>query len=347
MTTTISPALTSLDPAWLTGVLGATVATVRVEPLAFTGATTDLARLRLTYREDTASGPPTVIAKITGADEVRAGMDAAMGLFAREGHFYTEFADQIPLRSPRCYHVGDGTTTPLLLEDLGHLRMGDQIAGLTPTDAERIIDRLAALHARFWEAPELSADWLVDPASGTYGRMVVHLVSSGASALADRFAGQGFDDVLATVVARAPDWGVVLEHGVSGPKTLTHNDVRLDNIFFDHDGEPIFVDWQAPARTRGTQDIANLLTQSMAPDVLSDSWEPLLLRYHGALQTAGVTDYSWEDCLLHYRQNAPYALGAAMALMGAMAIDDGRGLGETIAIRALGHLQELDSFNAL
>jgi hypothetical protein len=36
-----------------------------------------------------------------------------------------------------------------------------------------------------------------------------------------------------------------------------------------------------------------------------------------------------------------------MALMGAMAIDDGRGLGETIGLRALRHIQDIDSFAVL
>jgi hypothetical protein len=225
--------------------------------------------------------------------------------------------------------------------------MGDQIAGLEVADAEAILDVLATHHARFWQSPMLTEDWLVDPAAGAYGAMVATLVASGAGALQEHFAGQGVDDVLDEVGVRAPAWGAVLDRGVEGPLTFAHNDVRLDNIFFADDGEPVLLDWQAGARTRGTQDVANLLAQSMDADLLAAHWESLLARYHGRLAEHGVAGYSREQCVEHYRQNVPYALGAAMALMGAMAIDDGRGLGETIGLRALRHIQDIDSFAVL
>jgi hypothetical protein len=346
MTATVASALTALPRTWFSEVLGLPVATAEIEAVAFTGATTDMARIRLTY-ENGADGPASLVAKITGGGEIPKAMDAAMGLFAREGHFYREFAAQVPVRTARCYHVGDGDTTPLLLEDLADLRMGDQMDGLQVEDAERIIDVLSALHARFWEAPELAQGWLVDPAAGAYGALVAQLVGSGAGAIQEHFAGRGSDAVLAAVAEYAPKWDVVLQRGVEGPKTLVHNDARLDNVFFADDGEPLLIDWQACARTRGTQDVANLLAQSMDVALLTPSWEPLLRRYHAGLVEHGVSGYSWEQCLLHYRQNVPYALGAGMALMGAMDIGDGRGLGEAIVTRALSHIGELDSFSAI
>lgn len=343
----VAPSLSALGPEWYAEVLGAEVSGVTVEPVAFTGATTDMARIALEYA-DGADGPATLIAKITGTDEVQAGMDAAMGLFAREGRFYETFADKVPLRAPRCHHVGDGSSTPLLLEDLAGLRMGDQMVGLAVDDAERIIDAVAQMHARYWDSPEVEQDWLVSPAEGTYAAMVTQLVSSGAPALQEQFAGRAPEGVLDAVVERAPDWtATVLAPGAEGPHTLVHNDCRLDNIFFAEDGEPVLIDWQALARTRGTQDIANLLAQSMDSVHLSANWEPLLRRYHERLVEHGVEDYSWEQCLTHYRQNVPYALGAGMALMGAMDIGDGRGLGEAITLRSLGHIADVDAFAAL
>ena len=42
-----------------------------------------------------------------------------------------------------------------------------------------------------------------------------------------------------------------------------------------------------------------------------------------------------------------YPLGAGMALIGAMDIGDGRGLGDRIITRCLRHIAELESFKAL
>ena len=51
---------------------------------------------------------------------------AAMQLFTRETYFYRELAAHLPIRTPRAFAFGDGDETPLLLEDLGNMRTGDQ-----------------------------------------------------------------------------------------------------------------------------------------------------------------------------------------------------------------------------
>jgi len=334
MSSPIPVTLAALTVDWFADALGLPVNRAEIEPVAFAGATTDLARVRLGYI-DGATGPSSVIAKITGQDE------------AREARFYATFAEQVPVRAPHCFYVGDGRATPLLLEDLGHLRMGDQMDGLAIQDAERIIDALAVLHAAFWQAPALRQDWLLDPASPGFAGMVAHLVSSGSQALCDRFTGRVPDESLKAVLRHADDWQAVLARGVEGPRTIAHHDARLDNIFFDADGTPVFIDWQAVANARGTHDIALLLTQSTDVTLLREHWETLLRRYHARLADHGVEDYSWDECQRHYRQNVLYSLGAGMALLGEMDIGDGRGLGDAIVTRALHHIADINAFDAL
>jgi aminoglycoside/choline kinase family phosphotransferase len=284
-----------------------------------------------------------VIAKVTGRDEVRAAMDAAMGLFAREARFYAQLAAAVPVRTPRCYHAADGA---LLLEDLGALRIGDQMQGLALADAERIVDALALLHAKFWETPQARQPWLLDPADPAFAGMVAQLVASGAGALRERFEGRAPDRALAAVLEHAADWQPLLRRGAEGPKTVVHHDCRLDNIFFEVGGTPVLVDWQVVARARGTQDVANLLAQCMEPDLLREHWEALLRRYFEGLRERGVAGYSWEQCQEHYRQNTLYAVASGMALVGAMDIGDGRGLGDAILRRALHHIDDIDAFSA-
>jgi hypothetical protein len=349
----LSPKLAAIDAAWLDEALRAgghseaAVESVAVEPMAFTGATTDMGRLRIEYRDDGRPGPATVIAKIRGTRDVQVQMDQAMGLYAREAHFYETFADDVPVKVPACFHIGDGDQHPLLLEDLGALRMGDQIDGITVADAEAVLDVLGDLHSAFWESEALGQPWLVSPASGLYAQMIVQLVSSGAPALAERFAGKAPDSVIDAVVDAAPNWGDVLARCAEGPPTLVHNDCRLDNVFFGADGVPRFIDWQILARTRGTQDVGNLLAGSMDSAELTANWERLVRRYHDRLLAGGVKGYSFDQCVEHYRQNVIYPLGAGMALIGIMDIGDGRGLGDAIIIRCLNHIAELDSFAAV
>jgi len=338
-----------LDAAWLQDVLpngDATVSSVAVEPVAFAGATTDMARLRVAY-DGEAGQPASFVAKLRGTRDVQRQMDQAMALFAREARFYETFAGDVPVRTPRCWFAGDGDTTPLLLEDLDGNRMGDQMEGMTLADAQVTLDALADLHAAFWESEALGEDWIASPAEGVFAAMIGQLVGSGAAPLAARYADDAPADVLAAIVDRAPTWTAVLGRLVEGPQTLIHNDVRLDNLFFLDAGEPCLIDWQLVGRSRGTQDVGNLLAGSMDGDLLSTHWEPLLRRYHDRLVANGVSGYGFDECVEHYRQSVVYPLGAGMALLGEMDIGDGRGLGDRMVRRCLRHVAELESFDLL
>jgi hypothetical protein len=343
---TVARSLAGLDPAWFAEVVGAPVESITVEPLAFTGATTDLARVRIGYR-GASDGPASLVVKIRGVSDVQRRMDQAIGLFEREARFYGELAARVPIGSPRCLHVGDGDRTPLVLEDLDGLRMGDQVDGLAVADAEALMVALAGLHAAYWDSPELDAPWLLRHDSGDYPGLVAALVASGVPALRQRFADRAPAKLLDGVVAQAGRWDRVLAAAAQGPPTLVHNDCRLDNVFFAADGTPTLIDWQVVSRTRGAQDVANLLAGSMPADDLAEHWERLLRLYHDALTGHGVSGYGFDQLLDHYRVNVFFPLGAGMALLGAMDIGDGRSLGELIVDRCLRHIDAIGALEAL
>jgi hypothetical protein len=341
----------AVDLDWLNRSLAADgpgtarVSRVDAEPVAFAGATTDMARLRISYEGPGEPGPCSLVAKLRGTSEMQVQMDAAMGLFERERRFYDEFSRRVPIRTARCYATGDGDRTPLLLEDLANMRMGDQVVGLSVTDAQATVDALAGLHAAFWGRADV--DWLASPASGTFAAMICQLVASGAPTLSERYGGEASDATLEAIAQIAPEWQRVLDRCADGPPTLVHNDCRLDNIFFDDDGNPIFIDWQIAARTRGTQDVGNLLAGSMASEDLSRHWEALVRRYHTRLLAHDVSGYSYDECIEHYRQSIIFPLGAGMALLGAMDIGDQRALGHVIVLRCLKHIDELDAMTSI
>lgn len=353
MTTDTAPvaeSLRALPADWFEDVLrgggfpGVVVTGAALEPMAFTGAVADMARVRFAYDPSGPAGPPSAIAKIRGTQEFQVGMDAAMGLFDREARFYTELAPQLPVGAPRCYHAGDGTATPLLLEDLDDHRMGDQVHGLSVEDGAHAMDALAAFHAASWEGPATALDWLASPTDPVFAGMIAQLVGSGAGALEERFAGRAPTGALAAVAGLAPRWTDVLVACARGPATVVHNDCRLDNMFFASDGAPVFVDWQVVARTRGTQDVANLLAGSMDIEHLRGHWEALVGRYHAGLVAHGVEDYRLGECIEHYRQSILYPLGQALALLGTLGATIGRGLGDIALLRTLLHCHDLDAF---
>jgi hypothetical protein len=85
----------------------------------------------------------------------------------------------------------------------------------------------------------------------------------------------------------------------------------------------------------------------MNSEPLATDWERLLRRYHDRLRAQGVSGYSFDQCVEHYRQSITYAVGAGMALIGDMDIGDDRELGDRILVRCLRHIGELDSFATL
>ena len=349
-TSAVAATLRALDPTWCQEMLrangfpGVVVTEATTEQMDIAGAVADIARVRLSYEAAGPAGPPTAIAKIRATDEQRVGIDRAMGLYNREARFYAGFAGRSPLKSPRCYGVGDGTTTPLLIEDLSGLREGDQVSGLSVADAERVMDALADQHAAFWDSAECDEDWLASPTEGVFAGMIVQLVASGVDSLAQRYGDRAPAEALGATQRLAPRWGEVLQACAQGPRTVIHNDCRLDNLFFDQDGSPVFVDWQTIGCSRGTQDVGNLLAGSMNVPELRQNWEGLLRRYHHRLTARGVRGYSWDECVAHYRQTILYPLGQGIALIGALDRGDSRGLADAALLRALQHCHDLDSF---
>jgi hypothetical protein len=179
--------------------------------------------------------------------------------------------------------------------------------------------------------------------------MLTQLVTSGVPALRERYSGRVAAAVLDAIEELAPDWASVLGRCAEGPQTFVHNDFRLDNIFFEPDGEPVVIDWQLAGRCRGTQDVAYLLSGSMTTDALRDCWPQLVERYHSSLTAAGVRGYDLAECRFHYRQSLLYTLAPGIALLGQMQLAGGdeRGLADALVLRTLTHAADLDAFATL
>src|SRR5215510_9817367 len=243
----------AITPRWLTTVLRAAavaeaaVLEIETRRLGVASAAGDLARLSLAYEPGRPPGPATIIAKAPGSGQAQRAMEAAMGLFARERYVYAELGSALPVRLPRCYYPGDpGKQEPMLLEDLQALRAGDQVTGLDRADAERLVDVLAGLHAAFWQTapPGGDASRLVSWADPALAAMLAQLVTSGVAALRQRYAERVPARILTAIADTAPHWAGLLRRCAEGPQTFVHNDFRLDNIFFQPDGEPVVIDGQ-------------------------------------------------------------------------------------------------------
>src|SRR5207247_6384853 len=108
--------------------------------------------------------PVSVVAKFAATDPRARRTGWASGAYQHEVAFYRRLAGRSGITVPRCHLAaldpGAGTFV-LMLEDLGHARQVRQTAGAAVADIAVALDRLAGLHATFWNGAGLEHEsWL-------------------------------------------------------------------------------------------------------------------------------------------------------------------------------------------
>jgi hypothetical protein len=340
----LSVPLSSRDvtASWIVDVLheagsapAGTVRAVEPEPLdGGSGVFGEVTRLRLSYEHPHRGDPEAVILKLPSSRAANRARAQRFKLYEREVHFYREVAPTLDLRVPVCHWSWldpDDRWSVLVLEDLGHLKGGDLLAGISTAQAGLVVKHLARAHAQWWDSPGLAGlPWV--PELG--GPVMVQLASvyrelwpafvelrgeslpPGSVALGERVR-DSFEDLL-TALSRPP-------------ATIAHVDFRVDNLLFgDPRGpEPVaVVDWQLASLGRGAFDVAYLLCQSMSSTQRHRQEIPVLKRWHESLVRSGVRGYSFDDAVADYRRSALVCLGCAVA---GTTLDRGSERGRSIA----------------
>lgn len=286
------------------------------------GMTGQLVRLRLQYRNNDPGLPETLIAKFSAAEPAARAVISALGHYEREVRFYEALSSRTPVPTPHCYYSHLDTETGfalLLLEDLARARNGNSIAGCSVDEVARVLLTLARVHATWWQAVDLAnASWLRLRSLLAPQAMVGAFSDGWPSFL------QKLSIPVTPQISEMGDWiGQTLPSAAttlfdSGPRTLIHNDVQADNLFFgEADMDVILIDWQMATYARCVIDVAGWVRGQLEPEVRRTA-EPQLLRlYHDALVANGVQDYPFDQCTADYRLAtvlAPARLACAVAL---------------------------------
>lgn len=309
-----------------------------------------LARLRLRYDRPDSGGPDTLIAKFPAATPENREIGNIFRFYEREIRFYEELAHRVPVRVPRRYYSAmdlERGDFVLLLEDLGALRLGDQLASCTIDEAATAVRALGKLHAAFWQKPELERlDWMPytnDPvqksAQDSYAKAWQPFV--------DNFGPQVPTETLRTAERLGSRICDILDRFVEPPRTIIHGDFRLDNLFFGQagDSEPLaIIDWQIASRGRGAFDVAYFLSGSLSTEVRRACEKTVLREYHHILQRdGGATDYDWDAFFRDYRVGALFCMVYSVITCGSLDLANERGmaLGSTILKRNVDAIVDL------
>lgn len=305
------------------------------------GMVGQLARLTISYSPDANNMPRHMIAKLPSPYEANRAQMQMFRYYTREALFYREVAPQAGVRTPQCYWSAidfENNLSALLLEDLGHLEVSDQISGMTPEHAERAIRAVAQMHAKWWASPELdSLEWM-DYGNGPVTMQAVPLFDYAWPV----FLSNGFEKLLsaeqiAMGTAVKEKFGRLLEDFGGDPRTICHTDFRSENMFF---GDPsseedvVILDWQLTTRSGGPYDVAYLLAQSLTIDDRRKHEERLLALYHQCLVDGGVA-ITFQEVRDAYRIALMVCLIIPVSVGGMldMANERGRQLAETITER--------------
>lgn len=326
-------------------------ADIRVEEIGVgAGVLGQVLRCHLDWENDHDQAPESVIVKLPSVNAKNRRMSKRLALYRREYDFYRAFAPQIPLRTPDLLYSDFEPRSHrfvLVLEDLGGMEVVDQVAGANPAQAKRAVRALARMHGTFWNRtgePLLSETY---DSTNPKLRRVVQVVYLANLARTLKHFGHAFSNHTRHV---AESFGLsVVDHMetlAAGPRTFTHGDYRLDNLFFAEDGsdDVSVIDWQVSGRSCGLYDLAYFLVGNLTIEVRRQIEREVVEEYHEIVLRTGATHFTLEECWRWYRRNALAPLLTIVLVCGGLDLRDDRSrrLAELGLRRSLAAVEDLD-----
>lgn len=278
------------EPEWIGEVLGTTVKSLEARLLGENrGLQSTTWRLELTC-DPPESGPASIILKSETANEDFNTFSRLNNAFGREVGVYTHCTPRLSQHQPAIFATDTGEPSWLLMEDLTHLRSGDQVIGLSYQETLATIQRMAAIHAEFWMDDGLQQHgWLPD--HGFW------FANHQQPIVEDFFATYGvrFGPEVCRLYRAVLEQSSAIDQALDArPWTLVHGDLRADNLLFGdttEDPTSVIIDWSWASRSLAAIDIAFLVGGSTPHVQRLGRHQELLEAWHRELLERGVRDY--------------------------------------------------------
>jgi hypothetical protein len=352
--TAIKSALDTIEPEWLTRVLidaellsdGRVIAIDQERVGA--GMVADAYRLVLTY-DRPGNGPGSIVGKFAADDPVSREYGQRSGLYRNEVLFYQDLAPKLSFAIPTPVYsalADNETDFILLMEDLTPARAVDQIGGCSRDEAALVVEQIAAMHAGSWKDPKLAGTaWLQNNLRAWLE------ITDGFATSVSVFPEGIVDDADVTEAARLIPYRDAWKRIIAEPRSLWHNDLRVDNVLFDACGGAMpvaLLDWQGVTYAQGMLDVSYFIGTSLTTEDRRTNERDLVGSYHEALVARGVSDYSLEECWNEYRLLAIHPLQAAVFGISAVKrTERGDRMWRNWIERAATMTRDLDSFQLL
>jgi len=322
-----------ITPKWLTyalrqaGLLNhSNVKNIRMEILAEGKAwLSTIVKLEVEYNTPNVSAPSSFVIKLLSESRKFRDFSYEIGAYEREINFYKELAENIPIRLPKLFYSVCGYHyNIMLMEDLTYLTPGDQVKGMDQKRVLITLDSLAKVHATYWESPLLdSMDWM--PTTNN--------IEVDYNEKWDSFAelcGYFIDPEGLKVGEKIRPYVSWLSQEVSKrPKTLTHDDMKEDNLLFGQPGTKeavVILDWQFAIQSMGVTDVARLIGGSELPSERRGHQFEALRYWYDILLENGVEDYSWDEAVRDFKLGALSCLSFPVHFHKGIVSAEGRAL---------------------
>jgi thiamine kinase-like enzyme len=282
------------EPGWIGEVLGTTILDMEIMPMGpARGFQSTTWKLQLTC-DPPGSAPETVILKSETTNQEFNELTRLANSYIREVGVYQHLIPRLKNHQPVVYACDANQPCWLLIEDLTHLRAGDQVVGLTRHETRDTIQRMAVLHAEFWMDPHLEQqDWL--PANNFwFAQPDTELVEPFFQGYGVRL-GESASKICRAVLEQSEAINSAISER---PWTLIHGDLRADNLLFGGTTESpaaTILDWSWASRSMAAIDLAFLIGGSTPIPQRRGYLDDLLVAWHDALLSQGVRDYSLAD----------------------------------------------------
>lgn len=319
----IPAAIEEIDDAWLSHAMGTPVKAVDISQIGQgVGMVSSIYRATLT-----GEGPDSVVIKMPSLDEAAQFTAAVLRLNIREVGFYRELAPECPIRVPVAHFAAVDPETHqfvLVLEDLGSLRIVDQVAGMSPADASQAVTELAAWHLRWWDAagPIVQRGTAVSIRDPIYPMLLPPVFAEGWEKVDSAMS------VPEPVRVAADGWIEALPRLLDflgqAPSTLVHGDYRADNILFDDEGRVGLVDFQVVGESTAAGDLAYFVTASLSAEAASEIEGELFELWRNALHAGGVPEPDTAEMWDRYRHATLFCICYPMIAARGMDLFDER-----------------------
>ncbi len=311
-------ALHEITPQWLSGLLGGKV--TAIEAIAI-GTGQVGATYRLKLQGDNV--PASIVAKLPSNDDLSRATGKSHLTYLRESRFYQQFAGKKPMAVPDHLYIAfdeDSHAFTLIMHDLPRHVAGNQLSFPTREEAMLAMDAAASIHAAWWGDPMLDTlDWLNGTKAVPPPLDVDALYTMFWPAFCDRY-GERVTPQMRKVgdayMGKVGGWVSMRE----GPRCLTHNDFRPDNMLFapdDPERPIVVVDWQTAGVGLGAGDIAYYMGTTLDPAIRAGEEKALVARYRARLINLGVAESDLGDLWDVYRgaSFAGFLMGATAAMV--------------------------------